>query len=64
MKQVLLSKLVSLLLTLLSPELLKSFADQVLDWVEETIVGTKSTVDDSIVLPLCDIIRRAFDIKE
>jgi hypothetical protein len=52
------------MLSLLTPELLKIFADQVLDFAENYVTGSKSSVDDAIVLPLCSLIRRSFDIPD
>ena len=64
MKQILLAQLIKVLMAMLTPELMKKFADMVLDFVENYVEGTKSTVDDKIVLPLCSLIRTTFDIKD
>lgn len=64
MKELLLGQLIKTLVTILTPELMKTFADMVLDFVEEYVKGTKSKLDDRIVLPLCDVIRRAYDIPD
>ena len=64
MKAKLISTLISALMAMLSPDLLKTFADMVLDFVEEYVEGTKSSLDDRIVLPLCDTIRKAFNIPD
>jgi len=56
--------LIGTLLKMLTPELLKKFADMVLDFAENYVLGTKSTVDDAMVLPLCAAIRAAFDIPD
>ena len=64
MKEILLGQLIKTLVTMLTPELMKTFADMVLDFVEEYVKGTKSKLDDRIVLPLCDVIRRAYDIPD
>lgn len=64
MKAKLISVLVSLILQLFTPELLKKFADMLLDFVEDSVLGTKSTVDDKLILPLCNNIRSAFDIPD
>ncbi|MCK4827399.1 hypothetical protein KA005_67330 [bacterium] len=64
MKELLLGQLIKTLVTMLTPELMKTFADMVLDFVEEYVKGTKSKLDDRIVLPLCDVIRRAYDIPD
>ena len=64
MKQILLTQLIKAIMTMLTPDLMKKFADTVLDFVEEYVKGTKSKVDDNIVLPLCSVIRATFDIKD
>lgn len=64
MKQLLFKNLITVFMSILTPELLKSFADMVLDFAENYVEGTKSTVDDKIVLPICATIRAAFDIPD
>lgn len=46
------------------PDLLKKFADMVLDFAEEFVLGTASTVDDAIILPICELIRKTFNIPD
>jgi len=60
----LLSLLIQAFLAMLTPELLKKFADMVLDFAEEYVLGTASTVDDAIILPICDLIRKTFGIPD
>ncbi len=64
MKTWLLSKLIGVLIGMLTPALLKSFADRVLDFAEDYVLGTKSTLDDRAVLPICKMIRVTFDIPD
>lgn len=64
MKAQLISMLISALLSMLTPELLKKFVDTVLDFAENYVIGTASTIDDKIVLPICNMIRSTFDIPE
>jgi len=64
MKTKLLAMSVAMLMRTLTPDLLKSFADMVLDFVEDKVKGTKSPVDDTIILPICEMIRTAFDIPD
>lgn len=64
MKTLLLNQLIKTIMTILSPELLKKFADTVLDFVEDYVEGTKSSIDDALVLPLCDLIRTTFNIPD
>ena len=63
MKQ-LLMLLIQAFLALLTPELLKKFADMVLDFAEDYVTGTASDIDDALVLPLCETIRKVFDIPD
>lgn len=66
-KAYLISKLVQILISQLvkhGPDLLRKFADYVLDWVEEYVLGSASKVDDRIVLPICHMIRETFDIPD
>jgi len=60
----LLALLIQAFLAMLTPELLKKFADMILDFAEEYVLGTASTVDDAIILPICELIRKTFDIPD
>lgn len=60
----LLGMIVNILIRMLTPELLKKFADMVLDFAENYVLGTASPIDDKIVLPLCAAIRAAFNIPD
>ena len=64
MKAQILTALVEIMLRILSPDLLKKFAEMVLDFAENYVTGTASSVDDKIVLPLCGLIRRTFGIDD
>lgn len=64
MKEKLITLLIRLIIEMLSPELLMKFADMVLDFCENFVLGTKSTIDDRVILPLCAQIRGAFDILD
>ena len=64
MKAKLIGSLINVFLLLLSPDLLKLFVDTVLDFIEDYVAGTKSEIDDKVVLPLCDMIRKTFDIPD
>lgn len=64
MKQMLIGNLIKLFVGMLSPELLKTFVDMMLDFVENYVEGSKSEIDDRIVLPLCDTIRASFNIPD
>ena len=63
-KAQLMAALVGMIMKMLSPDLLKQFIDMVLDFVEDKVKGTQSTVDDAIVLPICNMIREAFNVPD
>lgn len=64
MKSQLISMLVSILMRVLDETLLKQFADMTLDFIENAVLGSKSKIDDALVLPVCAMIRRTFDIPD
>ena len=64
MKAKIIGIVVGQLLELLSPNLLKQAVDQLLDFIEDRVLGSASPIDDAIVIPLCDMIRKAFDIPD
>lgn len=45
-------------------DLLKGFADEGLDFLENYVIGTKTDVDDGVILPLCTMIRETFGIPD
>ena len=55
---------IGLFMKTLTPEVLRKFADMVLDFAEEHVVGSASTVDDTLVLPVLEILRSAFNIPD
>ena len=61
-------RLVEMLVTVISliadEEVMKEFADMVLDKAESMAKDSANTLDDRIVLPLCDKIRKSFDIPD
>lgn len=64
MKAQLLQLLITTLMTFFSEDLMKKFADTLLDFVEDKVAGSKSTLDDRLVLPLCARVRQAFNIPD
>lgn len=64
MKAQILQLLIASLMTFFSEELMKKFADTLLDFVEDFVKGTKSSIDDALVLPLCNRVREAFNITD
>jgi hypothetical protein len=57
MKAILLSYAIKALLSILTPKLIHDLIDTVLDFIEERVIGSHSTVDDRLVLPMCEILR-------
>ncbi|MFH1953758.1 MAG: hypothetical protein ABIL06_19335, partial [Pseudomonadota bacterium] len=45
-------------------EILRRFADFLLDFIEDHVLGSASTVDDRLILPVCDLVRRTFNIED
>ena len=64
MQGILIKAILNVLMTVLTKDLLVKFADTVLDFVEDYVLGTKSEIDDALVLPLCDLIRKSFDVPD
>lgn len=64
MKQMLIKQAVTMLLTMLSPEIMKKAVDSVLDIVEDAVAKSETTVDDAVVLPVINMIRATFDIPD
>ena len=64
MKAKIVTTLIGLILKTLTPEMLKSFADMLLDWVEDAVENSENKIDDATILPLCNMIRATFDIPD
>lgn len=64
MKERLIQFFVAFLLKNISEESLRELTDKLLDFVEAKVKESKSEWDDALLLPLCDIVRRAFGIEE
>ena len=64
LQTLLLQQLVGALAATMSPEVLRKGLDALLDAVETAIGKTENTVDDIVVLGICQQIRRAFDVPD
>ena len=64
LQTILIQQLVSALVVMMSPEILKKGLDALLDTIEEAVGKTENTVDDIVVLGICQQIRRAFDVPD
>lgn len=63
-KKLLITNLVQSLLTFLSPTALKSIADAVLDMAEDAIKDSENTIDDTVLNPIIEAVRAAFNIPD
>lgn len=64
MKNKILFWLVAQLMGLLNPTLLKELVDRILDFFEDKIEASETTIDDQIALPLIKMIREAFNVPD
>ena len=64
LQTILIQQLVSALVVMMSPEILKKGLDGQLDTIEDAVGKTENTVDDIVVLGICQQIRRAFDVPD
>jgi hypothetical protein len=64
MKQQIIVMLLKALMTMATEERLKNIADKILDLAENEVLKTANKYDDAIVLPLCAMLRNAFNIKD
>lgn len=64
MKAFLLARLIDVMLSFLTPEMMKQFADTVLDFIEDHVAGTETKVDDRVILPLAKMFRVTFGIPD
>ena len=60
----LITMLINLVLGMLTPETLKTFADMILDFIEDIAEKSTSKWDDATILPMCKVIRATFDIPD
>ncbi len=45
-------------------EAMQDIGDTILDFAEDYVLGTKSKIDDAVVLPVCDLIRATLNIPD
>lgn len=64
MKNALIGMLIQALIKVLSPEMVKSALDALLDGVEKAVENSTNEMDDKVILPLCVLIREAFNIPD
>lgn len=56
--------LISVLMKVLTPDLLKQFAAMVIDFIREQVLGSASKIDDIVVLPIIDTFEETFDLND
>lgn len=59
-----LGALLGVILAVLTEELMKQLVDQLLDFLENFVLGTKSKIDDKLLLPVIQRVRHTFDIPD
>ena len=59
-----LTKFISVLLSSISGDQLKRFADYLLDKIEEYVEETETGLDNMALLPMCTLVRSVFSIDE
>lgn len=64
MKQAIITFLLKTLLSALTPDIIKGFIDAGLDWIEETVEKSETKIDDKLVLPICDLLRRTLNVPD
>jgi len=64
MLETILKALIPFILTLLTPEQLKKFADMALDFVEDAVQSSENALDDAVVLPILQRLRDTFNIPD
>jgi hypothetical protein len=64
MKEQMLKVLITFLLSRLKDEDVKKWADAGIDMLESAVVNSETRLDDEVVLPLCAVLRSAFNIPD
>ncbi len=63
MKEKVLAYVIALFVKQLTPELAREFASKSIKFIEDKVLESKSTVDDALILPLVEMLRKTFDIE-
>ena len=63
-KQKAIELLMGMLMQMLTPDMLKSLADHILKFAEDTVKKTSNPIDDVIIGGVCTKIRQAFDLDK
>jgi len=57
-------RLLKIVLRAIPDDLEKKAIDAALDVIENAVADSKNKIDDMVVLPLCKILRRTFDVPD
>ena len=60
----LVTQIINILLTLVSKDQYKEIVDKLIDSVEDAVAKSPNTIDDAIILPLCDKVRDVLDVPD
>ena len=63
MKETMIKLLIKALLSMLTEERLKEFADRLVDLIEDVVSKSDNKWDDAVILPLCALVRKTFDVE-
>lgn len=64
MKETMIKLLIKALLSMLTEERLKEFADRLVDLIEDVVSKSDNKWDDAVILPLCALVRETFDVED
>lgn len=64
MKAAIIKYALRMLLSVLTPELINEFMRNTIEFTRNRVLGTASTVDDQLVLPVLDIIEKALGLED
>ena len=56
--------LIEILKIVFTPERLREYGDDLLDLVEKIVKNSDNKIDDALVLPMIEVVRRAFHIED
>ncbi len=64
MKKKIVGLLFNAILETMTPEIIERLGDVIIDFAEDAVSDSRNKYDDAIIIPLCNMVRSAFDIKD
>ena len=64
MKETMIKLLIKALLSMLTEERLREFADRLVDLIEDVVSKSDNKWDDAVILPLCALVCKTFDVED